>query len=63
MTSLVHVFAAQLPDTYLAGGAAGLAFTLLATRRGIPVSASIAVVGGLVGARRRRGGMAGRWLG
>jgi inorganic phosphate transporter, PiT family len=50
MASLVHVAAAALPDTYLAGGVAGLAFTLLLTRRGIPVSASIALVGGLAGA-------------
>jgi PiT family inorganic phosphate transporter len=50
MTSLVHVSAAQLPGTYLAGGVAGLAFTLLLTRRGVPVSASIALVGGLAGA-------------
>jgi inorganic phosphate transporter, PiT family len=50
MRSLVHVPAAQLPGTYLAGGVASLAFTLLLTRRGIPVSASIALVGGLAGA-------------
>lgn len=50
MTSLVHVPAAQLPGTYLAGGVASLAFTLLLTRKGIPVSASIALVGGLAGA-------------
>jgi PiT family inorganic phosphate transporter len=50
MNSLVHVSAAHLPGTYLAGGVAGLVFTLVLTRRGIPVSASIAVVGGLVGA-------------
>jgi PiT family inorganic phosphate transporter len=50
MTSLVHVSAAQLPGTYLAGGLAGLAFTVLLTRRGVPVSASIALVGGLAGA-------------
>jgi PiT family inorganic phosphate transporter len=50
MTTLVRVPAAQLPGTYLAGGIAGLAFTLLLTRRGIPVSASIALVGGLAGA-------------
>jgi len=50
MTGLVHVPAGQLPGTYLAGGLASLAFTLLLTRRGIPVSASIALVGGLAGA-------------
>jgi inorganic phosphate transporter, PiT family len=50
MAGLVHVSPAQLPGTYLAGGVACLAFTLLLTRRGVPVSASIALVGGLVGA-------------
>jgi PiT family inorganic phosphate transporter len=50
MTSVVRVSASQLPGTYLAGGVAGLAFTLLLTRRGVPVSASIAIVGGLAGA-------------
>jgi inorganic phosphate transporter, PiT family len=50
MNSLVHVAAGQLPATYLAGGIASLAFTLVLTRRGIPVSASIALVGGLAGA-------------
>jgi PiT family inorganic phosphate transporter len=50
MTSLVRVPAAQLPGTYLAGVVASLAFTLLLTRRGVPVSASVAVVGGLAGA-------------
>ena len=50
MTTIVRVSAAQLPGTYLAGGVAGLMFTLLLTRRGIPVSASIAIVGGLAGA-------------
>jgi len=50
MTGLVHVPAAALPGTYLAGGVAGLVFTLLLTRRGVPVSASIALVGGLAGA-------------
>jgi PiT family inorganic phosphate transporter len=50
MTGLVHVSASRLPGTYLAGGSASLAFTLLLTRRGIPVSASIALVGGLAGA-------------
>jgi PiT family inorganic phosphate transporter len=56
MTTLVHVRAAQLPGTYLAGGVAGLVFTLLLTRRGIPVSASIALVGGLAGAAAIEGG-------
>lgn len=50
IASLVHVPAAQLPGTYLAGGVAALAFTLMLTRRAIPVSASIALVGGLAGA-------------
>jgi PiT family inorganic phosphate transporter len=56
MTSLVHVASAQLPGTYLAGGLASLAFTLLLTRRGIPVSASIALVGGLAGAASTEAG-------
>lgn len=50
MNSLVHVAADELPGTYLAGGIASLVFTLVLTRRGIPVSASIALVGGLAGA-------------
>jgi PiT family inorganic phosphate transporter len=56
MSSLVHVPAAKLPGTYLAGGGASLAFTLLLTRRGVPVSASIALVGGLAGAAAAQGG-------
>ncbi len=56
MRSLVHVPAVQLPGTYLAGGIASLAFTLILTRRGIPVSASIALVGGLAGAAAVEGG-------
>ena len=63
MASLVHVPAAQLPGTYLAGGVAGLAFTLLLTRRGIPVSASIALVGWAGRRRGRRGGLGSRRLG
>jgi len=50
MMSLVRVSPAQLPGTYLAGGVAALAFTFALTRRGVPTSASIALVGGLVGA-------------
>lgn len=50
MNSLVHVAADEVPSTYLAGVIASLAFTLVLTRRGIPVSASIALVGGLAGA-------------
>jgi PiT family inorganic phosphate transporter len=56
MTGLVHVSAAELPGTYLAGGVASLAFTLLLTRRGVPVSASIALVGGLAGAAGAQAG-------
>lgn len=56
MTSLVHVPAGELPGTYLAGGVASLAFTLLLTRRGVPVSASIALVGGLAGAAAAQAG-------
>jgi PiT family inorganic phosphate transporter len=59
MAGLVHVTAAQLPGTYLAGGVAGIAFTLLLTRRGMPVSASIALVGGLVGAAAAQAGWGG----
>lgn len=56
MRSLVHVAAADLPATYLAGGVAALGFTVLLARRGIPVSASIALVGGLAGAAIVQGG-------
>jgi inorganic phosphate transporter, PiT family len=58
MTGLVHVPAGELPGTYLAGGVASLAFTLLLTRRGVPVSASIALVGGLAGAAAAQAGWA-----
>jgi PiT family inorganic phosphate transporter len=50
ISGLVRVAPSQLPGTYLAGGVASLAFTVMLTRRGIPVSASIALVGGLAGA-------------
>ena len=50
MMSLVHVSPTQLPGTYLAGGVAAVAFTIALTRRGVPTSASIALVGGLAGA-------------
>ena len=56
MTSLVHLPADRLPATYLSAAAASLSFTLLATRRGIPVSASVALVGGLAGAAAVEGG-------
>jgi PiT family inorganic phosphate transporter len=58
ITSLVHVPADELAGTYLAGGVASLAFTLLLTRRGVPVSASIALVGGLAGAAAAQAGWA-----
>ena len=56
MSSLVHVPAGELAGTYLAGGVASLGFTLLLTRQGVPVSASIALVGGLVGAAAAQAG-------
>ncbi|MHB1740452.1 MAG: inorganic phosphate transporter [Actinomycetes bacterium] len=56
MVGLVHVTPAQVAATYLAGGIASIGFTLVATRRGIPVSASIGLVGGLVGAAVVLGG-------
>lgn len=56
MVTLVHVAPAQVAGTYLAGGVATICFTLLATRRGIPVSASIGLVGGLAGAAAVVGG-------
>jgi inorganic phosphate transporter, PiT family len=56
MMSLVHVSATQLPLTYLAGGVAAVVFTIALTRRGIPTSASIALVGGLAGAAVVQGG-------
>jgi PiT family inorganic phosphate transporter len=58
MVSLVHVTPAQVPGTYLAGGVAAICFTLVATRWGIPVSASIGLVGGLAGAAAVMGGWA-----
>ncbi len=56
MVTLVHVPADRVALTYLAGGLATIAFTLAATRRGIPVSASIGLVGGLAGAAAVIGG-------
>ena len=56
MTSLVHLPTDRLPGAYLAAAVASLSFTLAATRRGIPVSASIALVGGLAGAAAVEGG-------
>ncbi len=56
ITSLVHLPTDRLPGAYLAASVASLSFTLAATRRGIPVSASIALVGGLAGAAAVEGG-------
>jgi PiT family inorganic phosphate transporter len=56
MTTLVRVAPNQLPGTYLAGGITSLAFAVLQTRRGVPVSASIALVGGLSGAAATEAG-------
>jgi len=56
MTSIVHVSPAQLPGTYLAGAVASLSFTLLLTRRGVPVSASIALIGALAGSASAQAG-------
>jgi PiT family inorganic phosphate transporter len=50
MVGLVHVAPTQVAATYLAGGLATIGFSLIGTRRGLPVSASIGLVGGLVGA-------------
>ncbi len=56
MSSLEHVSNRQLPGTYIAGGLVSLGFTLIATRKAIPVSASIGLVGGLAGAAIASGG-------
>lgn len=56
MVSLVHLTGARLPGVYLAGGLASIGFTRVATRQGIPVSASVALVGGLAGAAAVVGG-------
>ncbi len=57
MTGLVHVPVRDLSTVYIAGGLPSLCFALVATRRGVPVSASIAIVGGLAGAAAVEGGM------
>ncbi len=57
MTGLVHVPVGELPTVYVAGGFPSLCFALVATRRGVPVSASIAIVGGLAGAAAVEGGL------
>ncbi|MDA8356814.1 MAG: inorganic phosphate transporter [Actinomycetota bacterium] len=56
MSGLVHLPAGHLASACAAGGAASIGFTLVATRRGIPVSASIALVAGLAGAAATMGG-------
>ncbi len=56
MVTLVHLPADLVAIAYLAGGLATISFTLVATRRGIPVSASIGLVGGLTGAAAVIGG-------
>lgn len=50
MLGLVHVPHDDLAVTYIAGGISSLVFTFIATRHGVPTSASIALVGGLAGA-------------
>ncbi len=59
MLGLVHVARGELAVTYIAGGISSLAFTFVATRRGVPTSASMALVGGLAGAA----GVAAGWHG
>lgn len=54
---LVHVRPGLLQPTLATGCAAAIGFTELTTRRGIPTSASVALVGGLAGA----GVVAGGW--
>jgi len=56
MSGLVHLPDSQLAGVYVAGGLASIGFTLVATRRGVPVSASIALVAGLAGAAAVVGG-------
>jgi PiT family inorganic phosphate transporter len=56
MVTLVHLPADLVAIAYLAEGLATISFTLVATRRGIPVSASIGLVGGLAGAAAVIGG-------
>ncbi len=56
MVTLVRVPTSAVAGTYLAGGIATIGFTRLATRRGIPVSASIGLMGGLAGAAAVVGG-------
>jgi len=56
MRGLVHVPVGHLAAVYVAGGVASIGFTLVATRHGIPVSASIALVAGLAGAAAVAGG-------
>ncbi len=57
MVTLVHLPTTQMAGAYLAGSLATISFTLAATRRGIPVSASIGLVGGLTGAAAVMGGL------
>ncbi len=57
VVGIVHVPPAQLAPTLAAASAASVVFTWLTTRRGLPVSASVGLVGGLAGA----GVVAGGW--
>jgi len=56
MSGLVHTPAGHLAGVYVAGGLASIGFTLVVTRRGVPVSASIGLVAGLAGAAAAVGG-------
>ncbi|HMC09520.1 MAG TPA: inorganic phosphate transporter [Actinomycetota bacterium] len=56
LVSLVRVSPALLAPTLVAGCAATILFTTVTTRRGLPTSASVGLVGGLAGAGLVAGG-------
>jgi len=58
IASLVHVDAEDVSATYAAAALSAVVFVVLASRRGIPASATYGLIGGLVGAALVAGGTA-----
>ena len=56
ITTLIQVTPGEVPAAYAAAGLSAVAFVAVATRFGIPTSASFGLVGGLVGAALVAGG-------
>ncbi len=56
ITTLIHVPGSDVPAAFAAGGLSAVVFVAVATRLGIPTSASFGLVGGLIGAALVQGG-------